>query len=294
MEGRPALNPRLRAALDEIPALVLVLHGPELTVVLANPRRRGLPQGAAVEGLQAERMLEHALADPAERARYLGALRRVLETGETIHALESRVIFSGTDEPTYWDVVLIPLRESAGAPPDGVVIHAVEVTRLVAARQRAAEAEHRFTTLTNANVMGVTVSDEQRLFEANDAFLAMVGRTRAELDAGLNWTDITDADSVAADSEALDSLLRTGVAAPYEKIYVRPDGTRVPVMLSASALSQEPLRALATYYELTERRSAEAAIASLLARTRRLQEITATLSASNSAGEIARAVMHHG
>jgi PAS domain S-box-containing protein len=189
---------------------------------------------------------------------------------------------------------MIPLRETAGGDPDGVVVHAVEVTRLVAARQRAEEAEHRFTSLSEANVMGITVSDEEQLYEANDAFLRMVGRTREDLEAGLRWTDITDPESVDADRRALESLAETGVAEPYEKVYVRPDGTRVPAVLSASALSREPLRALATYYELTERKSAEAAIAGLLARTRRLQEITGTLSASNAAVDIARAVIHHG
>jgi PAS domain S-box-containing protein len=267
------------------------MHGPELTVVAANARRSGMPRGTQVEGLPAVRMLEHALAQPAERERYLGALHRVMESGETIHSLEAPVLFAGTDAPTYWDVTLIPSREGPGQAPDAVVLHAVEVTRLVAARRRAEEAEHRFTTLTDANVMGVSVSDEERLYEANDAFLAMVGRTRAELDEGLRWVDITDPESVPADRAALESLITTGVAAPYEKVYVRPDGTRVPVLLSASVLSQTPLRALATYYELTERRTAEAAMNALLARTRRLQALTATLSASNSAAEIARATI---
>jgi PAS domain S-box-containing protein len=294
MEGRPALNPRLRAALDEIPALVLVMHGPDLVVVAANPRRPGLPQGAAVEGMTAERMLEHALAESESRATYLTALRRVLTTGETLRVPESPVVFAGSDRTTYWDAVLIPLREAPGAAPDGVVLHAVEVTGLVEARRRAEEAEHRFTTLTDANVTGVTVTDEERVYEANDAFLAMVGRTRAELEAGLRWTDLTEEGSIEADQRALESLATRGVAPPYEKTYVRPDGKRVPVMLSASVLSERPLRVLATYYELTERRSAEAEIAALLARTRRLQEITATLSASNAAADISRAVVHHG
>src|SRR5215210_6333298 len=128
MEGWPALSPRLRAALDEIPALVLVLHGPELTLVAANARRAGLPRGDAAEGLPAERMLEQVLAEPEARARYLDALRRVLTSGETIHALESAVRFTGSAEPTYWDVTLVPTREAPGEAPDGVVLHAVEVT----------------------------------------------------------------------------------------------------------------------------------------------------------------------
>ena len=260
MEARLDLSFRLRAALDEIPALVVVFGGPDLTVRLAN---RQPPDDVDV------------------RERYLPALRRVLETGETVHEPESPM---GTAS---WDVTILPLRDEAGADPDGVALHAVDVTRLV-------EARRRFQSLSDGNVMGVTITDEERILEANDAFLRMVGRSREDLEAGLRWTDITDPESAEADRRALESLIRTGVAEPYEKVYVRPDGTRVSLLLGGSALSREPLRVLATYYELAERQSAEAAIAGLLARTRRLQEITGTLSASNSAVEIARAVTHHG
>ena len=47
----------------------------------------------------------------------------------------------------------------------------------------------------------------------------------------------------------------------------------------------EPLRIIATSFELTERRAAEQNVAAALARTRRLQQITASLSATNSAAE---------
>jgi PAS domain S-box-containing protein len=260
MEGRLELSFRLRAALDEIPALVVVFGGPDLTVLLAN---RELPGGIDV------------------RERYLTELRHVLDTGETVHEQQSPIA------ATSWDVTIVPLRDEPGSNPSGVALHAVEVTGLV-------EARRRFQSLSEANVMGVTITDEQRIHEANDAFLRMVGRTREDLEAGLRWTDITDPESAEADHQALESLIRTGVAEPYEKVYVRPDGTRASLLLSGSALSREPLRVLATYYELAERKSAEAAIAGLLARTRRLQEITGTLSASNSAVDIARAVIHHG
>ncbi len=51
MDGTPtALTPR-RAALDEIPAVVLVLRGPELVVEVANRRRRERTAGSQLVGL---------------------------------------------------------------------------------------------------------------------------------------------------------------------------------------------------------------------------------------------------
>ncbi len=294
MAGGLSLTSRLRAALDEIPAFVCVLSGPDLRVALASPRPGSPVDAASVEGWPAERLLERALSDPGERQRYLDALRRVYETGETLERLETQVSFAGRDTVTWWDLVVVPLREEPGAPPDGVCMHAVDVTRLVTARRRAEAAEHRFTTLTEANVIGVCVADGETWLEVNDAWLAIIGRTHEEVAAGLSWTDVTAPESAAADLAALASLDATGVAPPYEKIFVRPDGTRVPALLSASVLSREPLRILGTCFELTERKSAEAEIAGLLARTRRLQEITATVSAAATIGEIARAVVHNG
>ncbi len=295
MEGgeRTTLSAPLRAVLDEIPALVLVMRGPDLRVDVANPRREALTSGAEILGLTAEQMLERALAEGEDRRTYLELLRGVLASGRTEHRLESPVTFAGDTASSFWDLVIIPLRDDPTQAPTGIVLHAIDVTRLVAARRRAEEAEHRFTTLFSASAVGVTISDEQRLLEANDAFLAMVGRTRQELADGLNWTDITAPDSILGDRHALERLLATGGAPPYEKDYLRPNGERVSVLISGMRLGASPLRVLATAFELSDRRAVEREVTSLLARTRRLQEITASLSASSSAAEIARAVLHH-
>ncbi|MEA2166830.1 MAG: hypothetical protein QOF76_130 [Solirubrobacteraceae bacterium] len=151
-----------------------------------------------------------------------------------------------------------------------------------------------FASLFSAESMGVTISDERVLIEANDAFLEMIGRTRPELEAGLDWTAITPPEYVEADARALASIGSGSEAAPYEKEYIRPDGRRVAVLINGKLISREPLRIIATSFELTERRAAERDVAAALARTRRLQQITASLSATNSAAEIARAVLHHG
>ncbi|MEA2293337.1 MAG: hypothetical protein QOE86_976 [Solirubrobacteraceae bacterium] len=300
-----SLSVRLRGALDQVPALVFVLRGPDLVVEFANARRSVLTGDAEIIGRPLRDVLG-PFADRPEFVRYGRQLRSVLETGEPVHGLEAAARLPGADAPSYWDYAIIPLG-SPGAQPDGVALHAVEVTRLVEARARAIEAEHRFTTLFDANVLGVSISDAEIIFEANDAFLEMIGRTRADLTAGLSWRAMTAPESLAADHRALEQIRRDGAAPPYEKAYLRPDGSRVPVLLSASRLQSDPLRVLATSFDLSERHAVEREVALLLererdarfaaelagARTSRLQEVTAGLSASNSPEEIARAVVHH-
>ena len=288
------LTPRLRATLDAIPAFVLVLQGPELEVTFASPRPGSAMAADAVIGWPMERLLARAVRDRADRERQLSAVRRVLETGEPLLQPESRIAFAGRGEVTWWDVAVVPLRPDPDAPPDGVALHAVEVTRLVRARGRAEEAERRYTALLEADMVGVCIADDERWLEVNDTWLRMIGRTREELETGLSWTDVTAPEFADADRAALVSLTETGVAQPYEKAFVRPDGSRVPVLISASVLSHEPTRILGLASELSERKTAEAAADALLARTRRLQEVTATLSAATSTEDIARAVVHNG
>jgi PAS domain S-box-containing protein len=258
MDGSPLTPARIQAVLQEIPALVLVL---DAQLQPAFAREEGAERlGPGVEPI----------------------LREVLETGEIAR------VPSWESGDCVWDLVVVPLRDAPGDPVEGLVVHAVDVTRM-------AEAEHRFVALFRAETMGVTISDETNLLEANDAFLAMVGRTREELDAGLRWTELTAPESSAYDQRALGNLLGgVGETIPYEKEYLRRDGSRVAVMIHGTLLSAEPLRVLATVFELTERKAAEREVATLLARTARLQEITASLSATNSAAEISRAVIHHG
>jgi PAS domain S-box-containing protein len=169
-----------------------------------------------------------------------------------------------------------------------------------------AEDERRFRRLVDANVVGVTISDDERVLESNDAWLAIVGRTREELEAGeLSWRAITAPEWAAQDDQVTRKLDAVGWVAPYEKEYLRPDGTRVPVLLSGVTLDRNPLRVVAVVIDLSERRAADRERELLLSRERearreaelaadraaRLQRVTAALSAASSADEVGEVVV---
>jgi len=162
---------------------------------------------------------------------------------------------------------------------------------------RIAEDERRFRLLFEANVVGVTISDGERVLEANDAWLELTGHTRAELERGeLSWRAMTPAEWTRGDDRVIEQLEREGWAQPYEKEYVRPDGTRVPVLVSGVRLQSDPLRVVAIIIDQSERRTAERGRELALTRERdarreaelaadrtsRLQRVTAALSAASS------------
>jgi PAS domain S-box-containing protein len=179
-------------------------------------------------------------------------------------------------------------------------------TRAIGSSEPTAEDERRFRRLVDANVVGVTISDDDRVLEANDAWLAVVGRTREELEAGaISWRAITAPEWAAQDDHVTRRLDAEGWVAPYEKEYLRPDGTRAPVLISGVTLDRNPLRVVAVVIDLSERRAADRERELLLARERearreaelaadrtaRLQRATAALSAASTAEQVGEVVV---
>jgi PAS domain S-box-containing protein len=127
---------------------------------------------------------------------------------------------------------------------------ALERARLREAERRSA---HQLETLANSGVIGVIVETEDKIVQANDALLEMIGRTRDDLDDGrLSPRSITAEGWHNADARAMEELLSTGICHPYEKELIRGDGTLVPVQVGAALLDAQPFRAVAYILDMTE------------------------------------------
>jgi PAS domain S-box-containing protein len=121
--------------------------------------------------------------------------------------------------------------------------------------------------LREANVLGVVASSEQGAFDANNAFLDIIGYSREDLAAGrISYQAITSPESADRDREAFEELLATGAFRPYEKEYVHRNGHRVPVLVGGAAFSSDPLRWATFVIDLTARQRAERERVALLAR----------------------------
>jgi PAS domain S-box-containing protein len=97
-----------------------------------------------------------------------------------------------------------------------------------------------------ADRVGAAIVDTSRILTSNDHYLRIVGYSRDELAAGeVSWLRLTPPEWLAADARVIGELRMRERAAPYEKEYVRRDGTRVKVRIGTRLLSVEPLRILA-------------------------------------------------
>jgi len=105
-----------------------------------------------------------------------------------------------------------------------------------------------------STIAGIVSGEFDRIPEANDAFLDLVGYTREDLQAGrLHWPDLTPAEYIALDEIAHEEGLRFGACTPFEKELIRKDGTRVPVLVATAVLKLSPFRWITFVQDLRER-----------------------------------------
>jgi PAS domain S-box-containing protein len=133
-------------------------------------------------------------------------------------------------------------------------------------RKQAAEAlresEERFRGIFTSNVAALAIWDtEGHLLDANDRFLEMIGYTRHDFEAGdVRWDEATPAEMRQRDYHVVRELQAGKEIKPYEKEFLRPDGTRVPVIVGGGMLPGSPNVGVAFAIDITERKYAQEAL----------------------------------
>ncbi len=205
------------------------------------------------------------MLSPEDAAAVEPLLRRVLESGEPVLGIEVHTGTPDGPEPLRHFVAnLFPVRDPQGHPY-WVGATVIDITvqqqaqeereQLLAALR---ESEARFRALADSGVIGVLVADPERVIEANDAFLRLIGYSRDEMLAGeIRWTEITPPEYAALDQRAIAQLLDTGVCPPFEKEYIRKDGARVPIVIGAAITEHSPLEWACFVIDTSKRKRAE-------------------------------------
>lgn len=124
------------------------------------------------------------------------------------------------------------------------------------------EREKKIRRLVDANIIGIIIWEvEGRFLEANDAFLRIVGYDREDLVSGLvHRTAITPPEWRDRDARTVEELKRIGTAQPFEKEYLRKDGSRVPVLIGGAMFEEGTNQGVGFVLDLTERKRAEEAL----------------------------------
>ncbi len=256
--ARPSILGRHSAILDALPQAVCVVRALDLHLIYANQRfvrfagqpvaeLLGMPIAVAtIEGAHPSRGVREEVSrqlDAHDEAN-LEVCRRSDDAGEEWVQLTA----SRLDDPEHGELWLLVVRDvTQRRRADHDLQHALAVSEI------------KLSTFADSGVLAIVTADlSGRIVHANDLFLQLVGRTRAELEAGLYSADLNPPESLARDQRAYGGLAAGDAVQPYEKEYLRPDGTRVPVLVGGGKLDATTLTGYAI--DLTEKRRGQAAL----------------------------------
>jgi PAS domain S-box-containing protein len=190
-----------------------------------------------------------------------------LRTGQVVADVVMGMPHARTGELRWLRVTAVPdARDSEGRPQRAYSIctDLTEERRMEATLQENASLLGR---LWEANVLGVAAHSEQGAYDANDAFLDIIGYDHEDLAAGrISYPGITAPEFASRDRVVFEQLRDTGAFPPYEKEYLHRDGHRVPVLVGGAVVDNDPLRWVTFAVDLTARERAERERAGLLAR----------------------------
>ncbi len=140
------------------------------------------------------------------------------------------------------------------------------------------DSEERLQKALSIETVGVIFFDlEGRINDANAAFESMSGYAKADLESGkVRWDELTPPEFMEATLKSRKELLTKGKNTPYQKQYMRPDGSRWWGLFSGKRLSET--ECVEFVLDITEGKGAEEALQQLY---RQLAGVNADLSEAN-------------
>ena len=140
-----------------------------------------------------------------------------------------------------------------------VLVIARDITELKQVESRLRQSEAKFRCLVDSNIIGIIFWDiNGNIIDANDLFLNTVNYTRDYLLSGrINWREMTPPEYLRLDTEKIAELRATRTAFPWEKEYIRSDGSRVPVLLGGALLDVTQDLGISFVLDISRRKQAE-------------------------------------
>ncbi|QOW22185.1 CHASE domain-containing hybrid sensor histidine kinase/response regulator [Novilysobacter avium] len=270
LEASSALR---RAVLDNA-GYGIIATDPDGAITLFNPAAEqmlGVASDAAL-GSSVERF-----HDPHEMA--IRAMHCEAELGRPVKAGFDALIARAHEAPEAgeWTYVAASGRRipalvtiSALRRDDGGLLGylgiAVDLTARKAREAALKFSEAKLRGLFELSPLGIVLTDSSGAFvEFNPAFQELLGYPPAEL-RNLHHSAITPKEYAAQERRVQATLDRTGSYGPYEKHFLRKDGTHVPVRLNGMTLDIEDERYVWSIVEdITVQRTAETAMVSAVA-----------------------------
>ncbi|HEX7843783.1 MAG TPA: ATP-binding protein, partial [Kofleriaceae bacterium] len=168
----------------------------------------------------------------------------------------------GVPEDCSFQFNLAPMRDAAGSIT-GAMVTAVEVTEQVQARRAVEQSEAKLRRIVDSNMVGFLFGGvDGRVAEANDHALRVLGVARDQLPA-VDLFAMTSPEDFEVSQRARATVLEHGICAPFEKRYIRRDGSIVWVVVAAALLPGSADQTITFMLDISERKRSEQRLAQL-------------------------------
>ncbi len=135
---------------------------------------------------------------------------------------------------------------------------AQDITQRKQVENNLRQRETQLRRLVDSNIIGIMFATPDYITEANEAFLEMVGYTREEVLTGkVRRQHITPPEYHVLDGQGIEQLLTVGICTPFEKEYIRKDGSRIPILIGGALVEKDPASWICFILDLTPRKQLE-------------------------------------
>ncbi len=143
---------------------------------------------------------------------------------------------------------LFPLAAAVSSLAPAILL---ESQRAIAVRLK--HRDSRYGGLWNSKLIGIYITDlNGNIREANDTFLALIEKSRADLESGkIDILKLATPEYIASAVKNQEKFLEQGQIGPFERDWILEDGRRIASLVYASIMD-EPDRALGMVIEMEE------------------------------------------
>lgn len=248
---------RLLQTFEQAPGFIISMRGPEHYVEFVNAAHLRIFGSAGWTG----KTIREACQDVVDQG-FFEQLDVVYATGKRVEAIAAPIGFrrAGGEEAERLLTFVCDAMRDADGKIVGLLCSGFDVTNAQRAEQALQVSEEQLRTALEIQTVGaLQMHSDGALLDANQAFLRMSGYSHDDLSSGaLTWESLTPPEYFEEWWHALAELREKGETTPYEKQYIRKDGSRWWGLVATKLMPDATI--FKFVIDISDRKAAEAAL----------------------------------